>query len=105
MFGPVQFTLPCGPTDIITDIIGLGDYPSVSLTRSPTASLTVSSWSNSQEDVYDDVMVLVEDSKNVFLQRALLYSTLKTMSLDCFPEGTFDPVSADEVCVFDSKNI
>ena len=93
----MQFTLPCGPTNIITDVVGLGSSRSVSFTRFLTGSPTVSSWSNSQEDLYDDVMESIEDSENVFLQRALLYSTLKTMSLDCFEEGTFNPVSQQEV--------
>ena len=97
MFGPVQFTVPCGSTNIITDIVGLGSSPSVSLTRFLTASPTVSSWTNSQEELYDEVLSVLDDSKNDFLQRALLYSTLKTMSLDCFPEGTFNPVSEEEV--------
>ena len=93
----MQFTLPCGPTNIITDVVGLGSSPSVSFTRFLTGSPTVSSWTNSQEDLYDDVMESIEGSENVFLQRALLYSTLKTMSLDCFEEGTFNPVSQQEV--------
>ena len=93
----MQFTLPCGPTNIITDVVGLGSSRSVSFTRFLTGSPTVSSWTNSQEDLYDDVMESIEGSENMFLQRALLYSTLKTMSLGCFEEGTFNPVSQQEV--------
>ena len=40
---------------------------------------------------------MLEESNNEFLERSLLYSTLKTMTLECFVEGTFRPVDEEEV--------
>ena len=59
---------------------------------------------NIKERNFSEDYFLVLNSENMFLQRALLYSTLKTMSLDCFEEGTFNPVSQQEVDI-DSVSI
>ena len=97
VFGPIQMTLPCGLNEIVTDIVGFGDSPSVTFTRAPTATIEVTSWTNDLEPVFTEAQATIEESNNEFLKRGLLYSTLKTMRLDCFLEGTFVPVDEDQV--------
>ena len=97
VFGPIQLTIPCGSIKIISDIIGLGNSPSLTFTRNPTATIEVTSWTNPLESLFDEVRTMLEESNNEFLERSLLYSTLKTMTLECFVEGTFRPVDEEEV--------
>ena len=97
VFGPIQLTIPCGSINIISDIVGLGNSPSLTFTRNPTATIEVTSWTNPLESLFDEVRTMLEESNNEFLERSLLYSTLKTMTLDCFVEGTFRPVDEEEV--------
>ena len=90
-------TLPCGSNNIITDIIGFGDSSSITFTRISTATIEVTSWTNDLEPLFNEVKATIEESSNNFLERGLLYSTLKTTTLDCFSAGTFVPVDEEQV--------
>ena len=85
MYGPIQLTVPCGSVELIANIIGLG--PSGNFTiRAPLNTLSAESWSNADEDLFLEVQTMLLVSVNNYLETVHLYSTLKTMTLSCFPE-------------------
>ena len=81
---------------IISEVMGLGDSGNTS-TSFVVGEVEVDPWSNSVKDLFLDVQETLLDSPSQFLQRLHLYSTLKTMDLPCFPDGTFSPLDAEEV--------
>ena len=85
VYGPIQLTVPCGSVELIANIIGLG--PSGNFTiRAPLNTLSAESWSNADEDLFLEVQTMLLVSVNNYLETVHLYSTLKTMTLSCFPE-------------------
>uniref|UniRef100_A0A7S4NUI1 GPS domain-containing protein n=1 Tax=Paramoeba aestuarina TaxID=180227 RepID=A0A7S4NUI1_9EUKA len=96
LFGPIQFTVPCGDVLVISEVIGFGDSGNTSQ-RIDAGELDVESWTNDDESLFLDVQDELEASPNEFLERVHLFSTVKTMDLPCFPSGTFSPLDADEI--------
>jgi len=94
-YGPIQLVLPCGLVDVRVQLFGYGQTSNRSSTFT-TSQLSVLSWEDGQESLFEDAKALIADSPNEFLSSVFLFSSLKTVNQVCL-NGAFDPVDLNEV--------